>query len=258
MKKFTDLNNTEVSNKVEQSKSKKELIGNIVEESLRIENGAIVGKDLLVDTFNRMIEINDHKTAIQVLESIKSVTYKNGFDFNMINESIENEKSLMNKPTELIVESVEEVIDNKIILMNELRELVLESNEDDIIKESFDVLNESAEWGELAQILLGASGVFLSASVITNVLNKLRNGNFGKKGKKMEDALVQLKNLVEEEKVEDKLESEDKPEVEGKPETEKEKEEVKESIFLNGYTDEYTSELKSLNSIYENIRNTKK
>lgn len=127
MKKFTDLNNTENSNKVEHSKTKKELIGNIVEESLRIENGVIIGKDLLVETFNRMIEINDHKTAIQVLESVKTIAYNTGFNFNTINEAIENEKVLMNKPIELIVEKVEE------------------TKEVGMITESVDIINENVD-----------------------------------------------------------------------------------------------------------------
>lgn len=135
MKKFTDLNNTNNSNKVEQSKTKKELISNIIQESLRIENGVIIGKDILIETFNKLIEINDHKSRVSVLESIKLMSYRGNLNFNTINESIEIEKN-----------RIKYIIENKIddILVDEEVELLTENiNESKVSKEFKDIVKKS-------------------------------------------------------------------------------------------------------------------
>lgn len=99
MKKFTDLNNKET--KIENSRNRSEFINNLVEESLSIENGEIVGKEILIDTLKQILSANDHKTAINVLESIKTISYQGNLNFTWINEAIENEKVLLFNENEL-------------------------------------------------------------------------------------------------------------------------------------------------------------
>lgn len=284
MKKFTDLNNTDNSNKVENSKTKKELIGNIIEESLKIENGVIVGKDILVDTFNRMIELNDHKTTIKVLESVKVLSHKSGFNFKLINEAIENEKILMNKPI-----TVEDEVVNENNVVSELKKAAKKTGikfsvkmedvdkelksgtygenikklvdelssattkvENEIkkecedgeceVKESVNILTESAETTQLLSILLGTGGLFLTSVGISTLLTALESGKLGEKGKKIAHGLSNLGAVVNS--------GVDRGEY-------KEEKEVKESLLLDNYTDEFITELNSLNSIYESIKSKK-
>lgn len=113
MKKFSDVSNQ----KIEKIKSKKEVISGLVEESLSIKDGVIVGKELLVETINKIIEMNDSKTTINVLESVRLMSYRGSLDFNVINESIENEtkklNSIKHEPIVETVEVVEEVVVNE-------------------------------------------------------------------------------------------------------------------------------------------------
>ena len=92
MKKFSEFNKT---NKIDESKSKQDFITNLVEETLYVENGTIKGKDVLVETINNIIKMNDHKNTVFVLENIKSVSYTGGLNFKWLNETIELEKSKM-------------------------------------------------------------------------------------------------------------------------------------------------------------------
>jgi len=116
MKKFSDVSNK----KIEKIKSKKEVISGLVEESLSIKDGVIVGKELLVETINKIIEMNDSKTTINVLESVRLMSYRGSLDFNLINESIENEtkklNSIKHEPIVETVEVVEEVVVNESVL----------------------------------------------------------------------------------------------------------------------------------------------
>ena len=89
MKKFSQIN--ESNNSVELSTNKKEFIKNLIEESLTIENGVITGKEALTTAINKILEINDSKTVINVLENVKARSFHN-FSFEWINESILEEK----------------------------------------------------------------------------------------------------------------------------------------------------------------------
>jgi len=110
MKKFSELNNNDKT--VEASTNKQDFIQNLVEESLTVVDGEIIGKDVLVQTLNRIITLNDSKTRIQVLESVKVSAYRGGFDFNKISEAIELEKQKLNAPIE-VEETVEETIETE-------------------------------------------------------------------------------------------------------------------------------------------------
>jgi hypothetical protein len=89
MKKFSQINESNTT--VEQSTNKKDFIKNLVNETLSVENGEIKGKEALVKTLNRIIEINDSKTTISVLENVKARSFHN-FSFEWINEAIVAEK----------------------------------------------------------------------------------------------------------------------------------------------------------------------
>jgi len=123
MRKFSELSNND--KKVETSTDKKDFIQNLVEEALTVVDGKIVGKDTLVKTLNKIIEMNDSKTKIQVLESVKVNAYRGGFDFNKISEAIELEKQRLNLPIqEEVVEEPQRDIffakpNDKIVSMSE-------------------------------------------------------------------------------------------------------------------------------------------
>jgi hypothetical protein len=89
MKKFSQINESNKS--VELSTNKKEFIKNLIEESLTVENGQIKGKEALTIAINKILEINDSKTVISVLENVKARSFHN-FSFEWINESILEEK----------------------------------------------------------------------------------------------------------------------------------------------------------------------
>ncbi len=92
MKKFTQINESNKS--VETSTNKKDFMKNLIDESLSIENGEIKGKESLVKTLNRIMELNDSKTTIKVLENIKAMSFHT-MNFEFINEAIEAEKKKM-------------------------------------------------------------------------------------------------------------------------------------------------------------------
>ncbi len=89
MKKFSQIN--ESNKTVELSTNKKDFIKNLIEESLTVENGQIKGKEALTSAINKILEINDSKTVINVLENVKARSFHN-FSFEWINESILEEK----------------------------------------------------------------------------------------------------------------------------------------------------------------------
>jgi hypothetical protein len=92
MKKFSQINESNTT--VDTSTNKKDFIKNLIEESLTIENGEIKGKDILSNTINKILDINDSKTVIRVLENVKARSFHN-FSFEWINESIIEEKKKM-------------------------------------------------------------------------------------------------------------------------------------------------------------------
>ena len=117
MKKFSELSKNDT--KVESSTNKKDFIQNLIEESLTVVDGQIVGKDTLVKTLNKIIEMNDSKTKIAILEAVKVNAYRGGFDFNKISEAIELEKTKLNIPIQQEVVE-EEKVDGDIFLFGRL------------------------------------------------------------------------------------------------------------------------------------------
>lgn len=108
MKKFSQVNNQ----KDNKPTSKKEYIDYVINETLKVEKGKIIGKDILAKVFEKILEINDHKTTISVLENVKVLSRQN-FDFNWINNAIEEEKiklSNVNVDKEQPVEIKDEII----------------------------------------------------------------------------------------------------------------------------------------------------
>ena len=106
MKKFTKLN--ESNKTVNTSTNKNDFIKNLIEETLSIDNDEIKGKDILVEAISKIIEINDSKTMISVLENVKAKSF-HSFNLNWINEAITTEKNrINNSKIELITETVEE------------------------------------------------------------------------------------------------------------------------------------------------------
>jgi len=93
MKKFTNLGN--INKTVNLSDNRQDFIKNLIEESLTIQNGEIIGKDILSNAINKILDINESKTKISVLENIKLLSTR-GLNLQLINESIELEKNNMN------------------------------------------------------------------------------------------------------------------------------------------------------------------
>ena len=89
MKKFSQINESNTT--VELSTNKKDFIKNLINETLTVEGGEIKGKDSLVKAINKIMEINDSKTIINVLENVKARSYRT-FSFEWINEAIVAEK----------------------------------------------------------------------------------------------------------------------------------------------------------------------
>ena len=148
MKKFSELSKNDT--KVESSTNKKDFIQNLIEESLTVVDGQIVGKDTLVKTLNKIIEMNDSKTKIAILEAVKVNAYRGGFDFNKISEAIELEKTKLNIPIQQEVVE-EEKVDGDIFFAQEnttivsMSESVETEEEDEVITESVETEEEVIE-----------------------------------------------------------------------------------------------------------------
>jgi len=134
MKKFSSLNE---SNRIENTPlTKDDLIKNIIDESLSISNGEILGKDNLINIINKVIKINECKTAIKTLENVKILS-RHSFSFQAINEAIENEKRNMNF-----------IITEKVVKIEETQENVELINESKKCEDCDDVENEECEDNE--------------------------------------------------------------------------------------------------------------
>ncbi len=92
MRKFSQINESNTT--VELSTNKKDFIKNLINESLSVENGEIKGKETLAKTINKIIDTNDSKTIIKVLESIKMRSFHT-LNLEWINEAIVAEKKKM-------------------------------------------------------------------------------------------------------------------------------------------------------------------
>jgi len=124
MKKFTELNN--INKTVESSDNKQDFIKNLIEETLSIENNEIKGKDVLYTAFETILNMNEAKTKVGVLESVKTNSMKH-LNMMWINESIETEKKKLSNPE--LFKKVEEVKQVEIVNEN------IEEVKDDIITE---------------------------------------------------------------------------------------------------------------------------
>lgn len=111
MKKFTNLGNNNKT--TETSDNRNDFINNLIKESLSVENDKIIGIDTLSIAINKILDLNESKTTIKVLESIKVLSTRN-LNLQVINESIEFEKKKMN---DIKDEPVKET--PKVELMNE-------------------------------------------------------------------------------------------------------------------------------------------
>lgn len=92
MEKFTNLNNK--NKKVETSDNRKDFIKNLVNETLSVQDGEIKGKDILISAINKIMDLNESKTTIKILENVKAIS-AHTFNFNLINEAIQSEKIRM-------------------------------------------------------------------------------------------------------------------------------------------------------------------
>ena len=92
MKKFSELNKE--NTKVEESTNKADFIKNLINETLSIEEGKIKGIDILAKTLNSIMDLNESKTKVQVLENVKAMS-AHSFNFLKINEAIELEKTII-------------------------------------------------------------------------------------------------------------------------------------------------------------------
>jgi hypothetical protein len=146
MKKFSELSKKDHT--VESSTNKKDFIKNLVEETLKVVDGEIVGKDTLVKTLNKIVEMNDSKTKIKVLESVKINAYRGGFDFNLITKAIEDEKARLNNP----LEEEKEERDIYFAQPNDRIVSVSESKDEEIEEELEEVEEELEELEEVEEL----------------------------------------------------------------------------------------------------------
>jgi len=119
MRKFSQLNN--INKTSETSDNKFDFINNIIKESLTVEDGTIVGIEKLSTIINKIVELNEKKTTVKVLESVKAASY-HSFNLKSINEAIESHKEDINSFS-MVVETVEE----EAILSEEALELINEA-----------------------------------------------------------------------------------------------------------------------------------
>jgi len=215
MKKFTDFANN--GNKIEKVKTAKQLLESLVDDTLSIENGVIMGKDTLIETINKMIEMNDHKTTIKVLENVRAKTYRGGLDFTWLNETIDNEDAAMNeiitRKAELIVENVEPIIILEPIMesveIKEEVELVEEANEVDIINENIwnEVVSGANQLGGFEQIVYWVGmgiGLTSAATLVGSMgtlavkgsIEALKDAKLGEKGKEFINDLKAVYNKI--------------------------------------------------------------
>lgn len=97
MKKFTDILSGKENEGAIQSSNKQDFIRGLVENTLTIKDGEIAGKDTLISVLNKILEMNDSKTTIKVLESIKLNAYKGNFNFKAVDEAIEIETKKLDR-----------------------------------------------------------------------------------------------------------------------------------------------------------------
>ena len=224
MKKFSEFNKT---NGLEESKTKQDFITSLIEETLHLEDGVIKGKDILVETLNNIIKMNDHKTTINILENIKVLTYNGGLNFTWLNEAIETEKTTLNnlmlernKTTETENEIVNE---NLMGIMNDLmfgfgmtltagfagtiaylagsgiyELLIKDSKLGNKGKEFVNKLKELAKKSKTMDKEDYAIEVNKSIEQYSDVIEELKSGEFGKDGEKLASNLETIKKASEE------------------------------------------------------------
>lgn len=224
MKKFSEFNKT---NRLEESKTKQDFITSLIEETLYLEDGVIKGKDILVETLNNIIKMNDHKTTINILENIKVLTYNGGLNFTWLNEAIETEKTTLNnlmlernKTTETENEIVNE---NLMGIMSDLmfgvgltltagfasslaylggsgiyELLIKDSKLGNKGKEFVNKLKELAKKSKTMDKEDYASEVNKSIEQYSDVIEELKSGEFGKDGEKLASNLETIKKASEE------------------------------------------------------------
>jgi hypothetical protein len=146
MKKFTQIDNKNIEN----STTKNDFLKNLIDETLSVENENIKGKDTLYESIKKIIEINDHKTIINVLENVKVNSYKQ-LNLQWINDVIENEKIIIEGiiSTPAIIEDEINVEPEHITMINEnieeIKEEVTEETTDDIIEKDDNIITKFYE-----------------------------------------------------------------------------------------------------------------
>lgn len=241
MKKFSELSNN-TDNVVESATNKQDFIKNLVEESLTVIEGEIIGKDVLVKTLNKIIEMNDSKTKIEVLESVRVQSYRGGFDFKLISEAIETEKYKINNP--VVEEAVEEAVEEELEMIQESVETE-EVIEEEVIEE--EVIEESAETEEETE------------EEIIEEAKKDKCDVCKECGEKCDDCKCE-KCDCDDDKVDESVETEESEEEEVIEETVEEEiiEESNEDSAVEEVdyiTSDYMREKSDLTSLYENILN---
>lgn len=222
MKKFSEFNKT---NRLEESKTKQDFITSLIEETLYLEDGVIKGKDILVETLNNIIKMNDHKTTINILENIKVLTYNGGLNFTWLNEAIETEKTTLNN---LMLErnktSENEIVNENLMnIMSDLmfgfgltltagfagslaylggsgiyELLIKDSKLGNKGKEFVNKLKELAKKSKTMDKEDYASEVNKSIEQYSDVIEELKSGEFGKDGEKLASNLETIKKASEE------------------------------------------------------------
>ena len=146
MKKFTEINNTNKT--VETSNNKKDFIKNLIDETLTIDNNEIKGKDVLYKAFETMLNMNESKTTVSVLESVKAKSFKH-LNLNWINESIETERKKINNPEsfkneEIIEEPKQELeIVNENVVIDEIKDNIIVEEKPENVVENTEIKEET-------------------------------------------------------------------------------------------------------------------
>lgn len=139
MRKFSQLNN--INKTSETSDNILDLINNIIKESLTVEDGKILGIEKLATIINKIVELNEKKTSVKVLENVKAASY-HSFNIKSINEAIESIKEDIISFS-IVVE--ETVVDDTLEMINESTKTEKKCDKDEEECEDTDEENEENE-----------------------------------------------------------------------------------------------------------------
>lgn len=162
MEKFTKMNNTNVVT----PETKSDIIKMIIAESIKVENGVIVGVDKLTENIDKLIQISESKATIKAYESVKHNTMKS-LDMNWIGESIDNERAKISGVTKI---NEKASVDNDPSLLAVKKGIITESVDPSILKMEDENVVEVIKRGDFTKAFVLNSNVDDLSSIFESIL----------------------------------------------------------------------------------------